>query len=97
MAPTMLSSSPMWMNRKKKKKKNVVFADSRGLALTAVHIFDEAEENLLTELQFQLTEIEGATAGLHLGDNTGEEHNQQKPFSSHVDQIFTDLLNRSFT
>lgn len=86
----------MWMNRKKKKK-NVVFADSRGLALTAVHIFDEAEENLLTELQFQLTEIEGATAGLHLGDDTGEEHNQQKPVSSHVDQIFTDLLNRSFT
>lgn len=85
----------MWMSRKK--KKNVVFADSRGLALTAVHIFDEAEENLLTELQFQLTEIESATAGLHLGDDTGEEHNQQKPISSHLDQIFTDLFNRNFT
>lgn len=83
------------MNRKKKKK-NVVFADSRGLALTAVHIFDEAEENLLTELQFQLTAIEGATTGLHLGDDIGEEHNQQNPISSHIDKTFTDLFNRSF-
>lgn len=42
----------------------MVFADSRGLALTAVHVFDE--------LQFQLAEIEGATAALHLGAGTGE-------------------------
>nr|XP_020472333.1 protein phosphatase 1 regulatory subunit 3C-B-like isoform X2 [Monopterus albus]XP_020472334.1 protein phosphatase 1 regulatory subunit 3C-B-like isoform X2 [Monopterus albus] len=63
-------SSPAWLRRRrKKKKKNVVFADSQGLALTAVHIFNEAEDNLMTELQFHLTEIEGATAGLHLGHN----------------------------
>lgn len=59
-----------WLKRKK--KKSVVFADSRGLALTAVHVFNETEDNLLTELQFHLTEIEGATAGLHLGENKGE-------------------------
>lgn len=68
------SSSPTWKNRRKKNKKNVVFADCLGLALTAVHVFDEAEENLLTELQFQLTEIEGAAAGLHLGEEAGERH-----------------------
>lgn len=69
-ASTELGSSPAWVKRKK--KKSVVFADSRGLALAAVHVFNEAEDNLLTELQFHLTEIEGATAGLHLGDNEGE-------------------------
>ncbi|KAG7218552.1 hypothetical protein INR49_020199, partial [Caranx melampygus] len=51
------------------RKKSVVFADSQGLALTAVHVFDEAENDPLTELQFHLTEIEGATAALHLGGN----------------------------
>lgn len=61
-----VGGSTAWL-RGKKKKKNVVFADSQGLALTAVHIFNEAEDDPLTELQFHLTEIEGATAGLHLG------------------------------
>ncbi|XP_060883744.1 protein phosphatase 1 regulatory subunit 3C-B-like isoform X1 [Labrus mixtus] len=62
---------PTWPSKKKKKKKSVVFADSRGLALTAVHVFNEFEEDLLTELQYHLTEIEGATAELHLGDDKG--------------------------
>lgn len=62
-----ISGGPAW-----KKTKHVVFADSQGLALTAVHVFNEAEDDLLTELQFHLTEIEGATAGLHLGDNIGD-------------------------
>ncbi|XP_049916411.1 protein phosphatase 1 regulatory subunit 3C-B-like isoform X1 [Epinephelus moara] len=56
-----------WLRRKK--KKSVVFADTRGLALTTVHVFNEAEDDALTELQFHLTEIEGAAARLHLGDN----------------------------
>ncbi|XP_054454904.1 protein phosphatase 1 regulatory subunit 3C-B-like [Anoplopoma fimbria] len=59
---------PAWL-RRKKKKKSVVFADSRGLALTAIHVFNEAEDDPLTELQFHLTEIEGVAAGPHLGDN----------------------------
>lgn len=61
-------------SRRKKKKKKVMFADCLGLSLTAVHVFDEAEENLLTELQFQLTEIEGASARLHLVEEAGERH-----------------------
>ncbi|KAM9336565.1 protein phosphatase 1 regulatory subunit 3C-B-like [Symphorus nematophorus] len=60
--------SSAWLKRKKTKK-SVVFADSQGLALAAVHVFSEAEDFALTELQFHLTEIEGATAGLHLGDS----------------------------
>ncbi|XP_031734671.1 protein phosphatase 1 regulatory subunit 3C-B-like [Anarrhichthys ocellatus] len=56
---------PAWMRR----KKSVVFADSRGLALTAIHVFNEAEDDILTELQFHLIEVEGAATGPHLGDN----------------------------
>lgn len=50
----------------------MVFADSRGLALAAIYVFNKAEDNSLGELQFHLTEIEGATAGLQLGDK-GED------------------------
>ncbi|XP_029283587.1 protein phosphatase 1 regulatory subunit 3C-B-like [Cottoperca gobio] len=50
----------VWL-RRRRKKKSVVFADSHGLALTAVHVFNEDE--LLTEI-----EIEGSAAGLHLRD-----------------------------
>ncbi|XP_071319368.1 protein phosphatase 1 regulatory subunit 3C-B-like isoform X3 [Trachinotus anak] len=52
-----------------RRKKRVVFADSRGFALTAVHVFNKAKDNLLAELEFHLTEIEGAAAALHLGGN----------------------------
>lgn len=60
---------PSWRRRKKKR---VVFADARGLALTAVHVFNEAEDNLLSELQFHMTELEGATSHLHLLPSEGE-------------------------
>ncbi|KAM9424053.1 protein phosphatase 1 regulatory subunit 3C-B-like [Pholidichthys leucotaenia] len=49
-----------------KEKKSVMFADSQGLALTAIHVYDESEEEELAELQFTLTELEGATAELKL-------------------------------
>ncbi|KAK2820741.1 hypothetical protein Q5P01_023700 [Channa striata] len=51
------------------KKKSVVFADSQGLALTTVHIFREFQDDGLSELQFHLSEIEGAAARSHLEDN----------------------------
>ncbi|XP_075996914.1 protein phosphatase 1 regulatory subunit 3C-B-like isoform X2 [Genypterus blacodes] len=58
------SSQGAWPRR----KKSVVFADSRGLALTAVHVFNENEDNALAELQFHLNELEGVTAELNLGE-----------------------------
>lgn len=63
-------SSPLWPRTKM--KKSVVFADSQGLALTAVHIFSEFEDDVLSELQFHLSEMEGAKAGTHLGENKGD-------------------------
>lgn len=62
-------SRPTW---KKRKKKRVVFADARGLALTAVHVFNEAEDNLLSELQFHMSEIEGASPELPLVPSEGQ-------------------------
>lgn len=62
-------SRPTW---KKRKKKRVVFADARGLALTAVHVFSEAEDNLLSELQFHMSEIEGASPELPLVPSEGQ-------------------------
>lgn len=57
------SGSPARMRRKK--RKTVVFADSQGFALTTIHVYNESEDEALSEL---LTEIEGAAAGLHLAD-----------------------------
>ncbi|XP_047466017.1 protein phosphatase 1 regulatory subunit 3C-B-like [Mugil cephalus] len=54
--------------KKKKKKKEVVFADSRGLSLTAIHVFNDDEDDPLDLLQFHLTEIGGATAEFSLRD-----------------------------
>lgn len=54
-----------------KHKKSVVFADSQGLELTTIHVLDEVEENDLSELQFQLTQIEDATSRLKLEDSAG--------------------------
>lgn len=60
---------PTW---KRRKKKRVVFADSRGLALTAVHVFDEAEDILLSELQFHMSKLECAASELRLVPGQGE-------------------------
>lgn len=48
-----VSSSLLWV---KAKKKSVVFADSQGLALATVHVFNEFEEDSLSELQFHLAD-----------------------------------------
>lgn len=66
---------PTW---KRRKQKRVAFADSRGLALTVVHVFDEAEDELLSELQFQMTELEGATSGLRLVPSQGEPPQEEQ-------------------
>ncbi|XP_014874075.1 protein phosphatase 1 regulatory subunit 3C-B-like [Poecilia latipinna] len=49
---------------RKNSRKSVAFADSQGLALTTVYVF--TEDDPLAELQFHLTELEGATEALDL-------------------------------
>lgn len=51
----------------------MVFADSQGLALTTVHVYNEEEDDFQAELQFHLTELEDATEALCLEDVKGRE------------------------
>ncbi|XP_056153286.1 protein phosphatase 1 regulatory subunit 3C-B isoform X2 [Lampris incognitus] len=66
---TMALSSNGWARKTKK----VVFADSKGMALTDIHVFKETEEDPLAELQFHLTDLEGATARIRLEEEEGPE------------------------
>ncbi|XP_051958850.1 protein phosphatase 1 regulatory subunit 3C-B [Xyrauchen texanus] len=53
-----------WNSPKTKAKKKVVFADSKGMSLTAVHVFNEFEEDPMIDLQFELSDLEEAIGGL---------------------------------
>ncbi|XP_056432827.1 protein phosphatase 1 regulatory subunit 3C-B [Gadus chalcogrammus] len=53
------------------RKKQVVFADARGLALADIIFYKE--EDPLAELQFHLSDIEGALARLRQEENTGSD------------------------
>ncbi|XP_047232915.1 protein phosphatase 1 regulatory subunit 3C-B-like isoform X1 [Girardinichthys multiradiatus] len=59
-------ASPEAVPPKRSLRKSVMFADSQGLALTTVYVFTEDEYDPLAELQFHLTELEGATEALCL-------------------------------
>lgn len=50
-----------------KRKKTVVFADDKGFALTAVHLFSEFDDSL-AELQFELTDLDHTIGGLEADD-----------------------------
>ncbi|XP_062859913.1 protein phosphatase 1 regulatory subunit 3C-B isoform X2 [Trichomycterus rosablanca] len=60
------ASTRGWKSTKGKAKKRVVFADSKGMSLTAVHVFKEFEDDslLLSDLQFELADLEDAIVGL---------------------------------
>ncbi|XP_043119497.1 protein phosphatase 1, regulatory subunit 3Ca [Puntigrus tetrazona] len=53
-----------WQTSKSKAKKKVVFADSKGMSLTAVHVFStfDNREPITSELQFDLEDLEDITA-----------------------------------
>ncbi|XP_056109068.1 protein phosphatase 1 regulatory subunit 3C-B [Rhinichthys klamathensis goyatoka] len=53
-----------WKSPETKAKKKVVFADSKGMSLTAVHVFKEFEEDPMLDLQFELSDLEDAIVGL---------------------------------
>ncbi|XP_048843741.1 protein phosphatase 1 regulatory subunit 3C-B isoform X1 [Brienomyrus brachyistius] len=60
----MQTTSLGWKSQKTKGKKRVIFADSKGMSLTAIHLFSESEEDPLSELQFDLTDIGDTAVGL---------------------------------
>ncbi|CAH2322111.1 phosphatase 1 regulatory subunit 3C [Pelobates cultripes] len=59
------SRSSEW-NRSKARNKKVIFADSKGLSLTSVHVFSDFKEEPAAELQFDLIDLEDITASLKL-------------------------------
>ncbi|XP_078499502.1 protein phosphatase 1 regulatory subunit 3C [Lissotriton helveticus] len=60
------SRSSEWNRPKNRNKKRVVFADSKGLSLTAIHVFSDSKEESVQDLQFDLKDLEDITAGLKL-------------------------------
>ncbi|XP_069467428.1 protein phosphatase 1 regulatory subunit 3C [Ambystoma mexicanum] len=60
------SRSSEWNRSKNRSKKRVVFADSKGLSLTAIHVFSDFKEDPVQDLQFDLIDLEDITSGLKL-------------------------------
>lgn len=85
-----------WQKPKAKDKKRVVFADSKGMSLTAVHLFFKSEDKeallppspLLSEfsqLQFDLTELENATEALQVSSSPGLALDFPQPSADYLD------------
>ncbi|XP_072546641.1 protein phosphatase 1, regulatory subunit 3Ca [Salminus brasiliensis] len=58
-----------WQSSKSKAKKKVVFADSKGMSLTAVHVFspsDSRDGRASSRPQFEMDGLESATAALRI-------------------------------
>ncbi|XP_053548306.1 protein phosphatase 1 regulatory subunit 3C [Bombina bombina] len=60
------SRSNEWNRSKSRNKKQVIFADSKGLSLTSVHVFSEFKDEPSIDFQFGLVDLEDITAGLKL-------------------------------
>lgn len=55
-----------WKRSHDQAKKRVVFADSKGLSLTAIHFFSELPEEPAWDLQFDLLDLNDISSGLKL-------------------------------
>ncbi|KAM4703705.1 protein phosphatase 1 regulatory subunit 3C [Rhinophrynus dorsalis] len=60
------SRSSEWNRSKSRNKKKVIFADSKGLSLTKVHVFSEFKDDPAMDLQFDMIDLEDITASLKL-------------------------------
>ncbi|XP_006006374.1 protein phosphatase 1 regulatory subunit 3C-B isoform X2 [Latimeria chalumnae] len=77
----------------KKTKKKVVFADSKGLSLIAVHVFSEFEEDPVSDLLFDLGDLEDATANLKLQEEKSLILDFPQPSADYLQ--FRDRLKRN--
>ncbi|XP_007471613.1 PREDICTED: protein phosphatase 1 regulatory subunit 3C [Lipotes vexillifer] len=55
-----------WKPSHNQAKKRVVFADSKGLSLTAIHVFSDLPEEPVWDLQFDLLDLNDISSGLKL-------------------------------
>ncbi|CAM4646796.1 hypothetical protein PO909_011678 [Leuciscus waleckii] len=76
-----------WQNPKSKTKKKVVFADSKGMSLTAVHVFStfDNREPVTSEPQFDLEDLENVTATLHINSVQSRILNFPQPAADYLD------------
>ncbi|XP_043992945.1 protein phosphatase 1 regulatory subunit 3C-B [Gambusia affinis] len=80
--------------KKKPMKKSVVFADTKGLSLTAIHVFskfdDEPFQNkpvdgIAEELQFEMSDLENATMDLKISSVRSLALDFKQPSSDYLD------------
>uniref|UniRef100_A0A4W4HAQ2 Protein phosphatase 1 regulatory subunit 3C n=2 Tax=Electrophorus electricus TaxID=8005 RepID=A0A4W4HAQ2_ELEEL len=77
-----------WQTPKSKSKKRVVFADSKGMSLTAVHVFspsDSRERRPASSLQFDVSELEGSVVGLYVGSPQSRVLDFSQPAADYLD------------
>lgn len=83
-----------WKSPKAKAKKRVVFADSKGMSLTAIHVFKEFEEDPLSDLQFELSDLENAIVGLRVEKEKSLVLDFAQPAADYLD--FRNRLKKNF-
>ncbi|XP_043912585.1 protein phosphatase 1 regulatory subunit 3C [Protopterus annectens] len=88
------SDGAEWESSKCKNKKKVVFADSKGLSLTAIHVFSEFEENSELGLQFAIADLADSPAGLKLHDERNLMLGFSQPSADYLE--FRNRLQRNF-
>ncbi|KAJ8284851.1 hypothetical protein COCON_G00037010 [Conger conger] len=79
------ASSLGWESPKAKGKKRVVFADSKGMSLTAIHIFSNFEEDPLSELQFDLGDLEDGPVSLKINKDKNFILDFPQPAADYLD------------
>ncbi|XP_060794941.1 protein phosphatase 1 regulatory subunit 3C-B isoform X2 [Neoarius graeffei] len=86
--PKVEATNRGWKSPKGKAKKKVVFADSKGMSLTVIHVFKEFEEDSLLplDLQFEMSDLEDAIVGLKV------EKEKEKSFVLDFPQPAADYL-----
>ncbi|KAG7280300.1 hypothetical protein CRUP_026841 [Coryphaenoides rupestris] len=69
------------------RKKRVVFADSRGLALTAVHVFSDQQSRAAAceDLMFQMSDLEKVTMEMKVQTSRSLELDFQQPSADYLD------------
>ncbi|XP_003223828.1 protein phosphatase 1 regulatory subunit 3C [Anolis carolinensis] len=83
-----------WQRSAGRAKKRVVFADSKGLSLTAIHVFSEFQENPSWDLQFDLLDLEDITASLKLHEEKNLILGFTQPSADYLD--FRNRLQKNF-
>nr|7QM2_B Chain B, Protein phosphatase 1 regulatory subunit 3C [Homo sapiens]7QM2_D Chain D, Protein phosphatase 1 regulatory subunit 3C [Homo sapiens] len=78
------SSQNDWKCSHNQAKKRVVFADSKGLSLTAIHVFSDLPEEPAWDLQFDLLDLNDISSAL--------KHHEEKNLILDFPQPSTDYL-----